>query len=78
MTENMIVCETAHGKVRSVRIDRVNVFKGIPYAGRVSGAPAWPAYTLTERASMRIDTRCETMRDRHAAELALWRTLGRL
>jgi para-nitrobenzyl esterase len=41
---------------------------GVPSA---SGAPAWPAYTLAERASMRIDTHCEVLCDRHAAQLAL-------
>lgn len=42
------------------------------------GVPAWPAYTLADRASLRIDTRCEVMYDRYAAELAMWRAIGRL
>lgn len=48
---------------------------GVPSA---AGVPTWPAYTLDERASMRIDTRCAVTHDRYHAELALWRSLGRL
>lgn len=28
---------TSHGKIRGVRFEGVNIFKGVPYAGRVSG-----------------------------------------
>ena len=43
-----------------------------------AGVPEWPAYTLEERASMRIDTRCEVMYNRFSEELAMWRAIGRL
>ena len=42
------------------------------------GVPEWPAFTLEERASLRIDTQCEVLRDRYSAELAYWRASGRL
>lgn len=32
-----IIAETAYGKLRGVRIDGVNIYKGVPYAGSVSG-----------------------------------------
>ena len=41
-----------------------------------AGAPEWPAYTLDERASMRIDTQCEVMHNRFGEELAMWRAIG--
>ena len=41
-----------------------------------AGAPEWPAYNLTDRPSMRIDTQCTVIRDRYHAELALWRSLA--
>ena len=34
---NMIEVEISHGKIRGIRKEGVNIFKGIPYAGRVSG-----------------------------------------
>ncbi len=34
---NSIEVETSHGKIRGSRNDGVNTFKGIPYAGKVSG-----------------------------------------
>jgi para-nitrobenzyl esterase len=48
---------------------------GVPSATDV---PVWTAFTLAERASMRIDTRCEIIRDRYGEELAQWRAIGRL
>ncbi len=39
------------------------------------GVPEWPAYTLEERSSMRIDTRCEVMHNRFSEELAMWRSI---
>lgn len=40
--------------------------------------PEWPAYTLAERATLRIDTDCTVLYNRFSEELALWRALGRL
>jgi len=40
--------------------------------------PEWPAYTLADRATLRIDTQCEVMYNRFSAELAMWRAIGRL
>jgi para-nitrobenzyl esterase len=40
------------------------------------GAPEWPSFNLTERASMRIDTQCEVIYNRYGQELTLWRSLG--
>ena len=40
------------------------------------GQPAWPAYDLTRRATMRIDTQCEVIDDRHPLERELWTALG--
>ena len=34
---NTIDVEITHGKIRGTRKEGVNIFKGIPYAGRVSG-----------------------------------------
>jgi len=34
---NSIEVEISHGKIRGIREEGVNIFKGIPYAGRVSG-----------------------------------------
>ena len=42
------------------------------------GAPEWPAYNLTDRPTMRIDTSCEVIHDRFSDELDLWRSIGRL
>jgi para-nitrobenzyl esterase len=35
--EEYVTIETTHGKLRGLRNDGVNIFKGIPYAGRISG-----------------------------------------
>ena len=40
--------------------------------------PEWPAYNLTERPTMRIDTNCEVINDRYKEELAMWRSIGRI
>jgi para-nitrobenzyl esterase len=40
------------------------------------GQPAWPAYDLVRRATMRIDAACEVIEDRHRAERELWKGLG--
>lgn len=41
-------------------------------------SPEWPAYNLTQRPTMRIDTQCEVINDRFAQELATWREIGKL
>ncbi|MFL5619763.1 MAG: carboxylesterase/lipase family protein [Gemmatimonadaceae bacterium] len=41
-----------------------------------AGQPAWPPYDLTRRATMRIDTDCEVIDDRHKLERELWTALG--
>jgi para-nitrobenzyl esterase len=46
---------------------------GVPAAANV---PEWPVYTLTNRATMRIDTSCEVLYDRFRDELAAWRAAG--
>ncbi|MCF2501286.1 carboxylesterase family protein [Dyadobacter sp. CY357] len=40
--------------------------------------PDWPAYNLTDRPTMRIDTKCEVINDRFAQELSTWRSLGKV
>jgi para-nitrobenzyl esterase len=40
--------------------------------------PEWTAFNLENRASMRIDTRCEVIYDRFRKELDMWRSIGRL
>jgi para-nitrobenzyl esterase len=46
---------------------------GIPAAADV---PAWPAFNLSERASMRIDTNCTIINNRYSQEIAMWRAIG--
>ena len=43
-----------------------------------AGSPEWPAHTNENRASMRIDTRCEVIANRFSEELAMWRATGML
>lgn len=40
--------------------------------------PAWPAYNLKERPTMRIDAQCEIIDNRFNQELAMWRSIGKL
>ena len=40
--------------------------------------PAWPAYNLNSRPTMRIDATCEIIDNRFSQELALWRSLKKL
>jgi para-nitrobenzyl esterase len=35
--EEYVTVEITHGKIRGIRKEGVNIFKGIPYAGRISG-----------------------------------------
>lgn len=40
--------------------------------------PEWPAYNLTNRPTMRIDTKCEVINNRWKEEFEMWRSMGRL
>lgn len=40
--------------------------------------PDWPAYTLADRATLRIDTQGGVMHNRFSEELTPWRAIGRL
>lgn len=40
--------------------------------------PEWPAYELTTRATMRIDTECKVISHHFNKELAMWRKIGML
>lgn len=42
------------------------------------GAPEWPAYGLKDRPTMRIDTKCEVIKNRFSGELDMWRSIGKL
>ena len=42
------------------------------------GAPDWTAYNLKDRPTMRIDTKCEVIRNRYSIELDMWRSIGKL
>jgi len=46
---------------------------GIPAA---KDQPAWPAYDLVNRPTMRIDTECTVINDRNKSERELWTSLG--
>jgi para-nitrobenzyl esterase len=35
--DEYVTVEISHGKIRGIRTEGVNIFKGIPYAGRISG-----------------------------------------
>ncbi len=48
---------------------------GTPSAENV---PAWPAYNLQTRPTMRITEDCEVIENRFSEELATWREIGRL
>ncbi|MDB5239884.1 MAG: carboxylesterase, partial [Spirosoma sp.] len=37
--------------------------------------PAWPAYNLNNRPTMRIDATCEVINNRFSQELAMWRSI---
>jgi para-nitrobenzyl esterase len=41
-------------------------------------APAWKAYNLNDRSTMRIDAKCEIINNRFTKELAMWRSIGKL
>jgi para-nitrobenzyl esterase len=40
--------------------------------------PEWPAYNLKDRATMRIDTKCEVINNRFEQELAMWKSIGKV
>jgi para-nitrobenzyl esterase len=42
------------------------------------GAPEWPAYNLKDKATMRIDTKCEIIKDRFHDEIKMWKEIGKL
>jgi para-nitrobenzyl esterase len=42
------------------------------------GVPEWPAYNLTNRATMRIDSKCEIINNRFSEELEMWRSIEKL
>jgi para-nitrobenzyl esterase len=44
----------------------------------LKGSPEWPAYNLENKATMRIDTRCEVINNRFSGELEMWRSIGKL
>ena len=37
VTDEYLTMEISHGKIRGVRTEGVNIFKGVLYAGRISG-----------------------------------------
>lgn len=40
--------------------------------------PNWPAYNLTSRPTLRIDTECKVINNRYQQELDMWRSIGRI
>ncbi|MEP7142130.1 MAG: carboxylesterase family protein [Ferruginibacter sp.] len=42
------------------------------------GGPAWPAYNLKDRPTMRIDSKLEVINNRYNEETAMWRSIGKL
>lgn len=40
--------------------------------------PDWPAFSLNERPTMKIDEHCEVINNRYSEELNMWRATGRL
>ncbi|NJB70212.1 para-nitrobenzyl esterase [Saonia flava] len=44
----------------------------------VKELPEWPAYSLSNKATMRIDAQCEIIKNRYAKELEMWTEIGRL
>jgi para-nitrobenzyl esterase len=48
---------------------------GKPAANEV---PEWPAYDLSDRPIMRIDTQCEVINNRWKEEFDMWRSIGRI
>lgn len=42
------------------------------------GAPAWPAYNLKDRPTMKIDNKLEVINNRYSEETAMWRSIGKL
>jgi para-nitrobenzyl esterase len=40
--------------------------------------PEWSAYNLKDRATMRIDTKCEVINNRFEQELAMWKSIGKV
>jgi para-nitrobenzyl esterase len=41
-------------------------------------APAWPAYNLEDRPTMRIDTKLEVINNRFKDEVEMWRSIGKV
>jgi para-nitrobenzyl esterase len=46
--EEYVTIEIRHGKIRGIRSEGVNIFKGIPYAGRISGDRRFRSPALLE------------------------------
>ncbi|MEO6357837.1 MAG: carboxylesterase family protein [Ferruginibacter sp.] len=42
------------------------------------GAPAWQAYNLKDRPTMKIDNKLEVINNRYSEETAMWRSIGKL